>query len=80
MLTPDAASLRAAILSRVPGDGTPIGNIALAKAIAEHRGVAGCSVVMLSPKDILLGATLGDEYRRAKHLGVAFVQAMPWNA
>ncbi len=38
MLTPDEATLRAAILSRVPEDGTAIGNIALAKAIAEHLG------------------------------------------
>ena len=35
MLTPDEAAMRAAILSRVPGDGTTIGNVALSKAVAE---------------------------------------------
>ena len=72
MLTPDDASLRVAILSRVPGDGTHIGNIALAKAVAEQLGAKfdatafdAARQALVVDGTLLKGAGRGGSLRRA---------------
>ncbi len=72
MLTPDDASLRAAILSRVPGDGTPIGNLALSKAVAEHFGAEfdmatfeAARQALVAEGALLKGSGRGGSLRRA---------------
>ena len=72
MLTPDDASLRAAILSRVPGNGTPIGNMTLAKAVAEHVGAEfdvtafeAARQALVVDGTLLKGAGRGGSLRRA---------------
>ncbi|MDP1690670.1 MAG: site-specific DNA-methyltransferase [Burkholderiaceae bacterium] len=72
MLTPDEAALRAAILSRVPGDGSTIGNLALSRAIAEQLGSGFDAAAFEVARQALLingtlvkGAGRGGSVRRA---------------
>ena len=72
MLTPDDASLRVAILARVPEDGTPIGNLALTKAVAEQLGAEfdatafdAVRQALVVDGTLLKGAGRGGSLRRA---------------
>jgi len=72
MLTPDEAALRDAILSRVPGDGSSIGNLALSRAVAEHLGTGfdgaafeAARLALVADGTLFKGAGRGGSLRRA---------------
>ena len=71
MLTPEQAALRAAILSRVPADGSGIGNGALSRATASHMGTGFDTVgfevarqALVAEGTLLKGAGRGGSVRR----------------
>ena len=80
MLTPDDTSLRVAILSRVPGDGSPIGNMALSKAVAEHLGADFDAAAFEAERQALVAAgTLLKGAGRGGSLRLAAPSSAPQN-